>query len=192
MAKFESSIGSKTFSAPEMQNFVINEAEDDDFSRKMQAEEEMFNLRKQKQLELAGKSKLSEGAKKRIETLLGMTRESKVIKVAEISFEIQVLKSGENKDAILSAAEFDGTIKFPFELRRQVISRALVRIEDVDFENFIGSKSLEAKLDFLDQMDEPVLARLYNEYVKLNEDAGKKYGMNNSEQVNEVVADLKK
>lgn len=139
-----------------------------------------------------GKERISEGAKRRIEMLVGMTRDTREVVLENNTFVLQVLRAKEMSAAILAASEFDGTVQFPFELRRQLLSRSLTQVAGVDIMQFIGTDSLEAKLEMVDDLPEPLLFRLYTEYGILVRESGDKYAIKSAEEAQEVAEELKK
>ncbi len=139
-----------------------------------------------------GRNRLSDGAKKRLDMLLGMTRTIRHCQIGETEFVLQTLKSKEMREAIMFASEFDGTVQSPFEIRKQFLARSLVQIGGIDIEQFIGAVDLESKLLFIEELDDLLLNRLYDEYVALTKEARDKYSVKNEAEVQEVVNDLKK
>lgn len=139
-----------------------------------------------------GKEKITDGAKRRIEMLIGMTRSTREFSFADNSFVLQTLKAKEMREAIMAAAEFAGTVQESFEVRRQFLARSLVQVAGVDIEQFIGSNSLEAKLIFVEELDDALINRLYDEYLLLRKDAMSKYAINTAAEAKEVMEDLKK
>ena len=138
------------------------------------------------------KERLNDGAKRRIEILLGMTRSTREVTIGKNTFIFQSLKSKEISQAYMAAAEFDGTIQGPFEIRRQLLARSLTNISNIEFEQFIGSKSMEDKLLFIDEMDHALLSRLHNEYLELEKESRDKFAIKTEEDTKEVLEDLKK
>jgi hypothetical protein len=139
-----------------------------------------------------GKERLNDGARKRIEMLLGMTRSSRSFTIDGNTFELQTLQSKDMREAMAAASEYDGTIHSPFEIRRQLLARSLSFVAGVEVAQFIGSTSLDARLAFIDELDESLLNRFYDEYLELVKDARKKYAIKSNEEANEVIDDLKK
>ena len=215
MPNFESPIGSRKFSnqamrelevpdetdapnypqQPQRYNPVINESSIRDFQSRV---EQTSNFEEEREIMAArearrtGREKLSEGAKKRIHLLLGMTQTTKEVNIENNSFVLRSLKSKEMRESLIAAAEYDGTVQAPYEIRRQILSRSLTYIAGVEVEQFIGSNTLDAKLLFLDELDESLLARLYDEYVTLAKEVKEKYNIKNDQDVKEVVDDIKK
>ena len=140
----------------------------------------------------AGRERLNEGAKRRLEMLLGMIKSTREVQLMGHSFVLQTIPSKEIREAVMIAAEFDGTVQSPFEIRRQLLSRSLVKIAGVDAAQFVGSNDLEAKLFLIDELDEALLNRLYDEYLTLSKEAEEKFSVKTVEQVKEVIEDLKK
>lgn len=137
-------------------------------------------------------TQISPNAKKRLEMLLGMTRTTRQFNIGENSFTLQSLKAKEMREAIIAAAVYDNTVQSPFEIRRQFLARSLVEIAGVDFEQFIGSNELEAKLLFIEELDEALSVRLYDEYLLLSREARDKYAIKTEAEAKELVQDIKK
>lgn len=152
-------------------------------------EQQFLNAKKAKR---EGKERLSEGARRRVEMLVGMTRLSRDVEVAGNLYRLQSLSSRELRDALTATAEFDGSIQLVFETRKQLLARSLVVIAGVETSQFLYSEELEVRLDFIEMMDHALLLRLYNEYVLLANEAQDKYAIKTQAEVQEVLEDLKK
>jgi len=139
-----------------------------------------------------GKDRLNEGARRRIEMLIGMTRTTRTSEIDGNVFVFQTLQAKEMRDAITAAAAFDGSVQSPFEIRRQLLARSLTQVAGVDIDQFIGSTILADKLIFIEELDEALLNRLYDEYLKLIQEARNKFAVKTEADVKEVVEDLKK
>lgn len=140
----------------------------------------------------SGKERLSDGARKRIEILIGMTRATRSFELDGNVYSLQTLKSREMREALFAASEFDGTVMYIFELRKQYLARSLTQVAGLEINQFIGSNTLEAKLEFIDDQDHAFLNRVYKEYVLLTTEADEKYAIKTAEDVKEVLEDLKK
>lgn len=151
--------------------------------------DEIYTAKKERQ---SGKEKLSVGAKKRLEMLIGMTRSTREVEIDKNIYILQSLKSKELRDVITAAAAFDGSVQFPFEFRKQILARSLVQIAGMEMEQFIGSSDLEVKLEVIEEMDHNLSLRLYREYTALVQESQEKYSIKNEEEVKELVEDLKK
>jgi len=149
-------------------------------------------IREAREMRRSGKTRLNDGAKRRIEMLVGMTRSTREVMLGENAFVLQTLRSKEMREAIMIASEYDGTVQSPFEIRRQLLGRSLIQIAGVDVAQFVGTDSLEAKLQLIDDLDEALLNRLYDEYLELVKESRAKYAVKSSEEAQEVVEDLKK
>jgi len=163
----------------------IQEAEQDP----AEIEREFREARKAK---ISGKEKLNDGAKRRLEMLLNMTRTTHDVKIDGNVFVLQTLSGKSMSEAIMAASEYDGTVQSPFEVRRQFLARSLVEIAGVSFSQFVGSEDLEVKLSFIDELPEPLLNRLYDEYLKMAEIAKSRYSIKNEMEAKEIIEDLKK
>jgi hypothetical protein len=166
-----------------------------DYQNSLQQEDPAELERQIREARLAkttGRERLNDGAKRRVEMLVGMTRTTREVDLEGNKFVLHTLPSADMRRAVMAASEFDGTVQFAFEMRRQLLSRSLVEIAGVEINQFVGSQSLDAKLDLIDHLDEPLLGRLYNEYLTLARDANKKYSIKSNEEAQEVAEDLKK
>lgn len=149
-------------------------------------------FREAREAKRLGHERLSEGARRRIEMLVGMSR---VVRTAEIggnTYILQTLRSRELREAILAASMFDGSVQSPFEIRKQLLARSLVQIAGMDIAQFVGSNDIDIKLDFVEEMDHYLLGRLYDEYLEMVKEARDKYAIKNETDAQEVMEDLKK
>lgn len=205
MPSFDSSISNKQFSNVQMREYDVPDESDHydnnsvhEMQMKINREQERDpseierEIRAAKEARRTGKERLNEGAKRRIEILLGMTRTTRTINVGGNEFVLQSLKAKEVRESIMVAAEYDNTVQSPFEIRKQFLARSIVSIAGVDFVQFIGSNSLESKLFFVEELDEALLNRLYDEYLNLVKEAREKFTIKNEEEAKEVLVDLKK
>lgn len=154
-----------------------------------QAENDIMAAKKAKR---EGKERLSEGARRRIEMLLGMTRLSKDVEIGGQIYRLQTLTSQELRDAVVASAEFDGSVQFIFENRKQLLARSISVVAGVEIEQFLNSTDMNDRLAFIECMDHALLLRLFNEYNTLSREAQDRYNPKTEEQVKEVVEDLKK
>jgi hypothetical protein len=220
MVKFESPIGSKKITGRQMKELeipdesdyresevnttkakirepnIINNSEINNFQRRFQETREdpaeiERSLQAAKDARL-GKDRLSDGAKRRIEMLIGMTRAKRSFEIDGNQYELQSLKSREMNDAIRAASAFDGTTSSPFEIRRQLLAYSLVSIAGLDIEQFIGSTNFGDKLSFIDELDHALLNRIYDEYLIMENESREKFSIKSQEEVKEVLEDLKK
>lgn len=220
MANFDSPIGSKKFPSSNLKEFdipdegemqllsppstinrsripQIDESDLRDFQNRVQMQERdpveiEREIKAAKEARRSGKERLNDGARRRIEMLVGMTRTIREINIEENIFVLQTLRSKEMREAIMAAAEFDGTVQSPFEIRRQLLARSIVQISGVEVAQFVGSNDLEPKLELIDNLDESLLGRLYDEYVVLIKEAKNKFSIKDTGDVQGVIADLKK
>ncbi len=145
-----------------------------------------------KRQKATGKERLSEAAKRRIQQLCGFEKNKKTIDLDGDVYELRTLRGKEIQDALVAASVFDGTIDLPFETRRQLLARSLVKMGGVDVELFLGDDSLEARLESLEVMDDLVLGILYDSYLQLVKEVKDRYAIKSDADAQEVLADLKK
>jgi hypothetical protein len=159
------------------------------FQDDMQLERE---IKEAKVAKITGKERLNEGARRRIEMLVGMTRSTREVDLEGNKFLLQTLRSREMREAIMAASEYDNTVQSPFEVRRQLLARSLVQVAGIEVGQFLGTDALEARLALVDDLDEAPLNRLYSEYLSLVQDSREKFAIKTPEDAKEVVEDLKK
>lgn len=151
-------------------------------------EEEFLALKKSK----AGGGRLSEAAKKRIEVLCNMSRLTKEVDIDGNIFILKSLKSKEMREAIAAASKFDGSVELPFETRKQLLIRSISHVAGHELSTFLGDSSVEAKLEFIEELDHEVLVKLYNEYLTLSKEITERYYIKTESDAQEVVDNLKK
>lgn len=138
------------------------------------------------------KGRLSDAAKRRIELLSGLKKNTRDCTIGDYSYTLQILKNNELREAILAASFYDGTIELPFETRKQILARSLTHVGGTDIEMFLGDSSMETKLEFLDELDERISDKLYSNYLSLVNETNEKYSVKTEAEAQEVAADLKK
>jgi hypothetical protein len=139
-----------------------------------------------------GKERLNDGARRRIEMLVGMTCSTREVVIGENVFVLQTLRSKEMREAMMATAATADGIQSLFESRRQLLARSIKQVAGMSIELFLGDTSLDSKLAFVDEQDDALLDRLWFEYSKLTEEAKNKFAVKTEEDVKEVIADLKK
>lgn len=145
-----------------------------------------------KRAKITGKERLSYAAKQRIELLLGASRATVTVDIDGNQFVLKTLKGKEQRDAVKAASEFDHTVESPFEIRKQLLARAIFEVGGTDVELFLNDSSIEARLEFIEELDEPILIKLYDEYLTLVRKTQKKYMITSEADAKEVAEDLKK
>lgn len=174
---------------------ALNEQEIMAFQNKMQdrdLSEIERDFKEARKAKMTGKERLNEGAKRRIEMLLDMTKTTHQATINGTVFVLQTLPGKSMREAIMIASEFDGTVQSPFEIRRQLLSRSLVEIGGISFTQFVGSDDLESKMAFVDELPEPLLNRLYDEYLDMAKKAKDQYSVKNDQDAQELIENLKK
>jgi hypothetical protein len=149
-------------------------------------------LQTSKRERASGVERLSHGAKLRIEALCGMLKSTNEIDVDGVKFVLRTLKAKEQREAIVAASSFDGTPHAAFEIRRQLLARAIVQIQGTDIELFLGDPSLEARLEAVEEFEEMTLIKLYAEYIDMVQATQNKYFVKTEVEAKEVMEDLKK
>lgn len=208
MATITSSLGNKSFQ-PGLKEYVVPDESIPEEEIVNPYAKNQVNIQSQPQMQLdrdaireslelerrakmQAEAKVSPAAKKRIEMLCGMSMLTREVDIDNNIFTLRTLKSKENRQALVDAVKYDGTIEFSFELRKQILARSIEKIAGVEIDAFLGSFDFKAKLEFIDELDEAVLDKLYNEYLSLNKEIKDKYSAKNEVEVKEVIEDIKK
>ncbi len=193
MAKINSPIGSRSYQSG-MKEFVIDDETEGTVPSHEERQEVDYrsHLHQRQEKALHQQEKISDGAKKRIEILCGMTQLSKDVQVGDVSFSIKTLKNKDNRQSLSSAMKYDGTVEFPFEIRKQILARSIASVSGVEINMFLADDSLQAKLNFIDELDDFVAERLYQEYLNLNKEIKEKFSIRTQDDIAEMAEDLKK
>ncbi len=217
MAKINSALGSKSFQGG-MREFVVEEeVESEPFDmdpghhpmnqpqmnnsfyeqqQMQQQQQQKINYQQHLQQRAMANSKqesgISDSARRRIEILCGMTNLTKTVEIGDVTFKLTSLKTKDNRNALMSAIKFDGTVEFSFELRKQILARSILSVSDVEINMFLGTDDFKARLDFLDELDEAVSNRLYSEYLELDKEIKEKYALKTEKEAKEVIEEIKK
>ena len=207
MPKIESPLGSRSFNnqgmreinVPDESGYHQNYNFDNDsmmnFQKRVDEAEDVNQIEEQLQkarLSQKGKERISDPAKKRIEMLMGMTSLTKEVNIEGNLYGLKSLKSKDMREALSEVAKVDGTLEAPYEIRKQLLARSLTHIAGIELDQFIGDSSLNSKLLFVDNLDDALVARLYNEYVLLANEIKQKYSIQNENDLKEVIEDSKK
>ncbi len=177
----------KTIKAMRAQQALVKESENSEVAI---MEKQIAEARFAKQN--PGKVRLNAGAKKRIEMLLGFSKNTRTVMIDENEYVLKTLKGKEVRESLIQAAFYDGTVGLPFETRKQLLARALVKVAGTDVELFLGDPSMEARLELVDELDERIVNKLYTEYLVLLDEVNKKYALKSEADAQEVAADIKK
>ena len=162
------------------------------FNNDLDSIKKMEEAAERRRRAVSGRERLSKGALDRLSLLLGITQVKSVVNLGnDVVFELRSLKSEESRE-VLKIASSVTRLETPFELRRQYLARSVVSISNVDIDTFIGSSDLEDKLLFIDELDDAVASRLYNEFVLLKQRADAQYAIKSEDDAKEVVDNLKK
>lgn len=168
--------------------------QEEDFQQEdpMEAEKQIKEAREARRIKLSGKERLNDGARRRIEMLIGMIRGTCDVEIEGNVFVLETISEKQMREAMMAASEFDRTVESPFEIRRQLLARSLTKVANMDFSQFVGTNDLEAKLQFIESLHGPILQRLYSEYLELVRKTDERYSIKSSDAAREVVNDLKK
>lgn len=190
MAKYESSISNKEFDNTPSKHFII-----DDESDNLSQEESLTDVEmKIKEARIAKRDAgkyINPAAKKRVEIISGLGRATKDIPVDGMIFSIRTLKGNELRAVVKATMNTDQAIDQMFESRTHTLARSIYKIDGSDIEFILNDPSLEAKLSFVEELDDVVLQYIYKEYDNLVTSHKKKYA-SVEEEIGEISNDLTK
>lgn len=212
MTKFESSLGTKEVDSGSFRRFSVPDESQslppESYGRQAPPETPDMNqlerekIKKLRELENqvaeARKAKIedriSPEAKRRVEILSGIGRASVDITIGDHTFTLRTLTAYEQRELALIGFDLAQNQRgdIQFEIRSQILSRALAAVDGQDFSAIVGSDDSDVRMMGLEQLDEVVLRLLMQEYQKLSEENNKKFGIKTEEDLEEVVEDIKK
>lgn len=167
---------------PVRNHFVANDSETNAI------EMEIKKIKQQKN----NPEKLNNFSRKRLDILIGMSKLYRKVDIDGVVFELQSLSSKDLREAYIETSKFNETFQFSYELRRQILSRSIIKIGELDIHDFIGDYEYDSILELIDNLGDSFLNRLFNEYEILNKEVSSKYAIKNENDMKEVVDDLKK
>jgi len=141
---------------------------------------------------LSNMEKISDPAKRRIEILANIGRITKDVVLDGFTFSLRTLKSKETRDAALQSFKVDTNLELSFESRRHQLARSIFKIDGHEVAYILGDDSVETKLKFLDELEESVVLKLFDEFSTLKTEANSKFSINSETEAKEVAEDLKK
>lgn len=181
---------------------VFDDDEMRDFQSRMQPPQQQAQARdisetekqimEAKKFKRDGKERLTEGARRRVEMLINMSRMTRDVVLEGHLYKLQSLTSADLREVMINAAEYDGTVQLIFETRKQILARSLIVVAGVEFGQFLNSTDMQDRLDVIELLDHGLLVRLYNEYNILATEVQDKYTLKTEQDVKEVLEDLKK
>ena len=131
--------------------------------------------------------------KKRVEILANIGRLTKDVEIEGYKkFSLRTLKAKEAQEAALDTFKSSTQLEASFENRKQNLARSLFKIDGHDIEFVIGSNSLSDKLAFLEELEDSVISKLFDEFMLLKNEADNKYNPKTMNEAEEVSEDLKK
>ena len=195
MSNFESALGSKNFSGSKYREIDVPDESMEHDQSDVDFQEFERQIKADREYKRTGKERISVGAKSRIEKLIGLTKTSRTTSIMldgnPTDFTLESLNAKEARLAITEAYKFENNFQVTYELRKQFLARSLISIAGVSVEQFLSSNSLQDRLDFLDQLDDGFLNKLYGEYLILKDEVDQKFKVN-KENSEEIVEDIKK
>lgn len=138
-------------------------------------------------------SRISMSNRNRIEILLGIGRLTKEVEYDGVMFTLQSLKSREMREIFDSIKERKANdLDINYEIRAQTLARSLHAIDGLLFEDFLGSRKLNDKLAFIDELQERTVIFLHQKYSEMIDENPKKFNIADDKDAKEVAEQVKK
>lgn len=192
MVEISSPLGNKTIDAPEMRRFSVP---DETEAPKQLSVDEMMALRRQK---MAEASSVSDGARQRVEMLVGIGRAVKTVSVGDAKYSMRSLKSKEMKYLAQKTSEAakSNVISSIYDGRTLALSMAIYAIDGIDIDIVLDCYGepdrLASRMAFFDEMDDALLSYLYSQWEALVKENNEKYSIKSEADAKEVLASVKK
>jgi hypothetical protein len=187
-----------TVGAPEdyPQEFPAEQAHQSFVSQREMSREELMdieqNVKEARREKQSTMNKITDHAKRRTEILANIGRITKDVPLEGYTFSLRTLKAKETREAALQTFNVPTQLEANFEARRQQLARSIFKIDGHELIDVLGNDSIEAKLAFLDDLEESVIVKLFDEFSALKEESRVKFGITTEAEAKEVAEDLKK
>jgi hypothetical protein len=122
--------------------------------------------------EIAESSKPVVKNQKSLEALLFLGRLEKNINISGFNFKLQSITNREQKDIIAHLTKAPDEEKM-FVLRTLTLSLSVREINDTPIDEFIGSDSLEGRVEFFNELSSNLVDQLFKTYTQLLEESEK-------------------
>ena len=137
--------------------------------------------------------RITTDGKTRIELLTSIGRLTKDIPIGGSIFTLRTLKAKETREAAMETfipgvTQLDAT----FEGRKQQLARSLVKIDNEEVGFVLGNDTLAYRLEFIEELEENVISKLWDEFQIIKTEAKEKYGITTLADAKAVGEDLKK
>jgi hypothetical protein len=171
----------QTSNQPTSRSFsASNDVSDEEFESRFTKEElediareELRSARKER---ISQRNKIPEGVKKRLEILAGIGRLIEDVVVDGITFSIRSLKPKEVQEVAEEMLKKNTQVECAFINRDQTLARAIYKIDGQNIEDVIGDKTIQGKVDFVQNvLEESLVNFLYNKYQNILSENKKKF-----------------
>lgn len=150
-------------------------------------------LKQARQMKTTSTAPISPGAKTRIELLASIGRLTRDVKIDNYTFTLRTLKTQEANQSIRAVLAISNTdFDMGLENKKHKLARSIYMIDGSPIEQVLSSDTIESKLSFIDQLEDVVVSRLWDEFSLLNKEAQEKCGIKTAKEAEEVSEDLKK
>lgn len=179
----DSSISKRTFtSTADPKLFEVDNLEE--FRGKLEngpvnlSRDEFLKYQELKQNVVREQSKPNIGIRAAIESLVGIGRMTADVVIDNTKFTLRTLKARETKEIFKSTMDTmtkdSTTEELKMENRLRVLSVSLYKINEIEVKDLLSAKSYNDIYNFLAEMEDIVVFKLYKEYLALAESAHKK------------------
>jgi hypothetical protein len=189
MVEFDSPIGKRNTAGKSLRTFEVG----NDPNEEIRIAEEIKAAKMEKNYGIL--PPITPHAKERAEFLLNLTRKTKEFEVDGVKFILQTLKTKEWK-YIRDILVINSNNKTDYDLaylnRFLKLSLSLVSINNISFNEVVGSNDINEKMNFLEELQDELLTILEKNFDELVNITKASNEIKNEDDVKEVVSDLKK
>ena len=150
-------------------------------------QESIDDFRRYKQETQAAKAKAPVKAVNRLEFLIGLGRKFAEVNIEDQVFHLRTLKSNETRNVLKLSSVMSGFDQI-FLLRSTTLAYSLFKINNDSIERILESDDFDNKIAFIEELDESIVSKLYEEYRKLQSSGSEDLGSTPEE----VADNLKK
>ncbi len=152
------------------------------------------DLAKLRQQTIQQQNKITLGNKDVIELLLGLKRKTSTIEIEGILFTVKSLKNKEVKFILEETAKataantgaFNSQALVMMDIKIRTLAVALIEIDNKPLELVLGFSGHDEIVDFLNELDDSVVNKIYDAYADLNKEV-KKLEPKDAEEVTEEL-----
>lgn len=152
-------------------------------------EKDLEKLREEKKSNI---NKVDRSTINSLEVIIGIGRIIKDVLIEDINFSIRSLKSKEIKEVLRIGLKAKDKIDELYSVRSATLAYALYEINNIPLEVLLKDENIDAKLNFIEELDDFVAEKLYKEYTNMVKEYKKQAQQDLGSNMEEIVETIKK